>query len=181
MGGGSHERSRAAAVLRGVLRALWWGCLLSTLTLALLCPMSVVISLWLQAGPLYVEVTDHKVRLECQWPHGGKVSFTRTQLAWARLTRAEAWKAYRWEWPELKAAIASTPRGFAINGPPLPLSVIAAGGAMVCLVGRWALRESRRRAGRCVGCGYDLAGLREDRCPECGLACASRASKKAPA
>jgi len=33
----------------------------------------------------------------------------------------------------------------------------------------WRTRSrSRRRAGRCVGCGYDLVGIRSDRCPECG-------------
>jgi len=29
-------------------------------------------------------------------------------------------------------------------------------------------RRRRRKRGRCVGCGYDLTGLTEPRCPECG-------------
>lgn len=32
----------------------------------------------------------------------------------------------------------------------------------------WEIRESRRKHGRCLKCGYDLAGLECDICPECG-------------
>lgn len=33
---------------------------------------------------------------------------------------------------------------------------------------RGVRRRLRRRGGRCAGCGYDLRGLADGRCPECG-------------
>jgi len=44
---------------------------------------------------------------------------------------------------------------------------------------RYRLRQSRRREGRCLACGYNLHGVLADKCPECGvqvLAAASRTS-----
>jgi hypothetical protein len=42
-----------------------------------------------------------------------------------------------------------------------------------CAVFAWfyrarRIRVMRRRTGRCIDCGYDLRGLTEARCPECG-------------
>ena len=37
------------------------------------------------------------------------------------------------------------------------------------------------RAGRCMGCGYDLRGLAQvDRCPECGQIIQARLARPAP-
>jgi hypothetical protein len=44
------------------------------------------------------------------------------------------------------------------------------GAAIGYVIGRRRDRRTsqRRRLGRCVRCGYDLRGLSESRCPECG-------------
>ena len=71
------------------------------------------------------------------------------------------------------------PRDREFNPRALPLRPIWLGlTANSCLYGLvWLtlsagivrLRESRRRAGRCICCGYPRIGLQEDsRCPECG-------------
>jgi hypothetical protein len=55
--------------------------------------------------------------------------------------------------------------GVTIDAPLWPLAVTVIGASA------WALRGLRRRAaGCCRGCGYDLAGLTADLCPECGAA-----------
>lgn len=41
----------------------------------------------------------------------------------------------------------------------------------------WRKRDRRRR-GLCLGCGYDLRGLPEPRCPECGKSCAEQTPSK---
>ncbi len=46
--------------------------------------------------------------------------------------------------------------------PVTPLAGVAAGIGFALLIVR------PRRPGSCRECGYDLAGLRADRCPECG-------------
>lgn len=51
------------------------------------------------------------------------------------------------------------------------MNVVAWGfGCYVVVFGWWDLRRwKRKRAGRCVGCGYDAVGLGEGVvCPECG-------------
>ena len=46
--------------------------------------------------------------------------------------------------------------------------------SILCGCGIYVVRERRNkklnREGRCLNCGYDLRGLPENRCPECGRA-----------
>jgi hypothetical protein len=55
------------------------------------------------------------------------------------------------------------------------LNTLLYGGALLAVMhtGHLAVREARRRSGRCRGCGYLARGL--DRCPECGHPVSARA------
>lgn len=59
------------------------------------------------------------------------------------------------------------PRGYSLNQnsgvamPVYPLAALALG------LGMW-LRVRRPAPGRCAACGYDLTGLKDGPCPECG-------------
>jgi hypothetical protein len=48
------------------------------------------------------------------------------------------------------------------------------------LIGGPLRRRRRRGTGRCIKCGYNLTGLSEPRCPECGEPFASAASTENP-
>jgi len=63
----------------------------------------------------------------------------------------------------------STEWGMSILLPYWLLACSAAGSAPALLmISRRLHRRSRRRAGRCVRCGYDLRGNVSGVCPECG-------------
>jgi len=55
------------------------------------------------------------------------------------------------------------------------LGLLVLSAPLLALLGHYHYRRTRRiarrLAGRCVACGYDLAGNVSGRCPECGLAC----------
>jgi hypothetical protein len=56
---------------------------------------------------------------------------------------------------------------------PASAAVVFALGLYMFLSGKWFIRRIVRGLGPppegiCAGCGYDLAGLRVSRCPECG-------------
>ncbi len=46
--------------------------------------------------------------------------------------------------------------------------VFALGVSGLPAIALWWMGRRRTRVGHCAGCGYDLAGLRSGRCPECG-------------
>jgi hypothetical protein len=75
--------------------------------------------------------------------------------------------------------IVSDPTGFDDEGIVVPYQPVWSGiilNSLVGAAGTWALiflpsavrTVRRRRRGRCVACGYDLAGVDGGECPECG-------------
>lgn len=52
--------------------------------------------------------------------------------------------------------------------PLLPMALLFAAYPVIAFIRGPARRWRRRRKGLCVKCGYDLTGLPEPRCPECG-------------
>lgn len=66
-------------------------------------------------------------------------------------------------------------RGLLLNAA---LMLIGLHLVLVLATGIWRLRARRRRArGRCASCGYNLRGLQEDVCPECGWSAGDRARR----
>lgn len=70
------------------------------------------------------------------------------------------WNSGRWGWGH---AYASTHVGLHIAVPCFLLAI-----PFVRKMHYWRRREYRLRQGLCVECGYNLTGLPEPRCPECG-------------
>ena len=59
-------------------------------------------------------------------------------------------------------------QGLVIRFPLIPLFLLFAAYPFIAFIRGPLRRYRRRRKGLCVTCGYDLTGLPENRCPECG-------------
>jgi len=54
-------------------------------------------------------------------------------------------------------------------GLPVPIIILVLLGPAVWMIASSRLKKTRRRRqGQCLNCGYNLTGLTEPRCPECG-------------
>lgn len=80
--------------------------------------------------------------------------------------------------PQFAAALA--PQGVWVTNVSIPLWLAFAVGLVypcVSLCRRVAREDARRARGECLGCGYNLTGLSEPRCPECGRQIEPRTSE----
>ncbi|MDX2131495.1 MAG: hypothetical protein SFY69_05545 [Planctomycetota bacterium] len=71
-------------------------------------------------------------------------------------------------------------RWWSVRGP---IWIIVAGGLLPAgaMFPFWRRARRRRRFGLCPACGYDLAGVRDARCPECGRAGGAHVRSNVPA
>ncbi|MCE7973254.1 MAG: hypothetical protein DYG92_02850 [Leptolyngbya sp. PLA1] len=181
----SHASTWWGHTARWGARLARWVCV----AFALAWPGSLVLSVWLDAWTVSVQVQDNILVVEYQDLVVRPASLKVTPPLPLRLFSPRAWLSSAWGLPTVKA---SSPR--AVRARPLrggatythvviraPLSVVS----VAALVVYGGLRATRHvivtramRHGCCHVCGYSLAGVPELRCPECGTR--SRASKVQP-
>jgi len=112
-------------------------------------------------------------RFSCGWPFECLTCFRTCRAPTYSEEFMDAWRAPNW--------LGESPCALMLGGTYLPLRPMPIGFACNCLVfsaiafmpisGVGAIRRMlRRRAGRCVKCGYDRRGLADAACPECGAA-----------
>ncbi len=128
--------------------------------------MSLVLSCWIESPLLAATVTDHRIEMHLRWNAGTPASFKKTQLAWPRLTRREAWTGFAFGLPRARGSF--VPPELRIEGPPLGFAFVSLPLTFALIGFVFMRRIRRRRSNRCVKCGYPLAGLQVPLCPECG-------------
>jgi hypothetical protein len=173
-------------------RAARWGARLARwvcVVFAFAWPASLVLSLWLDAGTVSVQVQDNNLVLEYQdlLVRPGSLKVTPPQPL--RLFSPRAWLSSAWGLPTMKVAHPRTMwarplRGGAtythvvLRAPLSVVSVLALGLYGVLRLVRYAIVTRAMRRGCCHVCGYSLVGVPRPRCPECGTPV--RASKTQP-
>ena len=86
--------------------------------------------------------------------------------SWAQRASYGPWK--RFGTPEYPDAVAALVPSWAVIAGLLALTV-----PWIAVRRRRRERARRQSSGRCLRCGYDLAGLTSGRCPECGASAAA--------
>jgi hypothetical protein len=172
--------------VRHFRRFLVWLSLTLCGAILLLWPMSLVVTVWLQVGPLSLDLTDHTIRCHLETQARYPWSLSATQCAWIRPFRAEAWRHAWWDWPRVTidkafggfplppaggwpaGGATPTSRSITFVSPLAPLASGSLAVGVSIIAARRLTRIRRGRNGQCLACGYSLQGVTADRCPECG-------------
>ncbi|MFZ2874332.1 MAG: hypothetical protein WAZ94_07600 [Phycisphaerales bacterium] len=183
--GTSHLSSWWGRAARWGARLARWVCV----AFALAWPTSLMISFWLDAGTVSVQVQDNILVIEYQELVARPGSLKVTPPLPLRLFSPRAWMSSAWGLPTLRVSHpqavrarplrgGSTYRHVVIRAPLSVVSVMALGLFGVMGLLRHAIVTRAMRRGCCHVCGYSLAGVPEPRCPECGTPV--RATKRQP-
>lgn len=165
-------------------RAARWGAQLARwvcVAFALAWPTSLVLSFWLDAGTVSVQVQDNILVIEHQDLVARPGSLKVTPPLPLRLFSPRAWLSSAWGLPTVRVAHPQAVRARPLRGgatythvvvraPLSVVSVLALGLYGVLGLLRYAMVTRAMRRGCCHVCGYPRAGVPEPRCPECGSA-----------
>jgi hypothetical protein len=137
---------------------------------------------------VYVKLDSGRIGIDLSSvvPSGGRLSLTTgvsTRARWGGMNRVRefkfiGWKTFGWSrYAYQKLRTGQTVSGFALYFPHWSMLVVF-GLFPLVRVRSWFRRRRLAKSGRCVRCGYELCGLSEPRCPECGTPFERRAPKR---
>ena len=147
-----------------------WKMIRKTLTIVFLCGLLLSVGLWaasflgLRYGNRYMDIVS------VRW---GQFIWGNAH-AYSGPIGVDVTEGMKWQWVGFRGfATDWRPRIFLRQRPRylgIPLWIPAGGFAVLFAQAYLPMRRRRKRVklGQCIECGYNLTGLPEPRCPECG-------------